>query len=118
MSKKAKIIIGILSIVILLLIVVIIILAIQLKGNNPKKPSTNKVVGIYHTDNWNGKDATLVLNDDMTCKYPTNYGSCEWTISDNNITLKVTTDINTSEHKATYTNSGIVLHDRVFTKLD
>lgn len=84
MNKQAKIIIGALVGIIVILLVIIIILS--------DKPSqTDKdlkqAVGIYHNSNWNNHDATLQLNNDMTCKYPNSNDICNWKISDNKIII-------------------------------
>ena len=97
MNKLAKIIISILScITVFLLIIVIVLLNKKDSCNNQddeqKKESVNveeinKVSGIYHTNNWNNKEATLELNKDMTCKYPTGRHTCKWTLSDNKVII-------------------------------
>jgi ABC-type lipoprotein release transport system permease subunit len=81
MNKKVIIILSV-----IVAIGVISFIAIMLLNNGSDK-SLNKAVGIYHNDNWNSHEATLQLNKDKTCKYPNNTQSCEWTISEDKITI-------------------------------
>lgn len=97
----------------------------------------NAVVGTYYAPNWNGHEATLILNNDGTCKYPTGdtgkwntdgekvyitldysdeilnfYNSIgeEYSSNIENITsLKDT-------HDAIIVNFEIILHDKFFQK--
>ena len=97
MNKKAKIIIGVLSCIIVVLVIVIILL-LNNKGKANTTPTTeqqdteiNNVVGIYHIYNWNNNgEATLQLNKDFTCKYPHNSYVCKWTLSDDKVTITLT----------------------------
>lgn len=46
--------------------------------------------GVYHNNNWNNNEATLILNNDMTCKYPNSSDECKWTILGKQITITLT----------------------------
>lgn len=112
MNKQAKIIIAVLS------VVIVVLLFMLISTGNINFISNNKAVGVYHNNNWNNHEATLVLNKDMTCKYPTGATACKWTISDNTIKIILSSEYGDSEHIATLTNNGIVLHDHLFIKLN
>lgn len=97
MNKKQKYIICfVISILIILLFILItIIIKISKDTNKCFDTRTNSnemisVVGIYNNNNWNGNEATLILNQDMTCKYPNSGDECKWTIVDKNITIILT----------------------------
>ena len=76
-------------IIILLLLANVILLVLVFKPQNNKKNTTpiNNVVGIYHNSNWNKMDATIVLNEDMTCQYPSSSETCTYDINNNVITM-------------------------------
>ena len=119
MNKQAKTIISILLIIIVVLIGLLIYKTNGNKSNTLKNSDSeiNKAIGIYHNNNWNSREATLTLNKDMTCNYPSTSDSCKWTISDT--TIKITLSGNKENvHEAILTNNGIVLHDHLFTKLN
>lgn len=73
------------------LICVIIILAVLLTltgCTNIEKEVNNNLVGIYYNSNWNGREATLTLNKDGTCIYPTgNDNNYKWTVSGEKIII-------------------------------
>lgn len=83
--KKNKIVI-LLSSIILVLLVIIIILLILLSNKNGKDTSKG-IAGIYSNNTWNGKGATLVINDDYTCEYPTGSYNCSWKVEGNTMTI-------------------------------
>lgn len=89
-----------------------------------------EVVGIYHSSNWNNREATLVLNEDFTCKYP---GGSQGTWNQEKNTIKIAlpvmnleiTDTKVEEgikaerydyHTAHVVEDGIILHDHYFEK--
>ena len=53
-------------------------LDINIQENNKK---VKKFVGVYHTSNWDKHEATMILNEDMTCKFNSRT-SCTWEIKD------------------------------------
>lgn len=110
-------------IIILVLAVAIAFGAGLLVGKNHK----DSVVGVYQTDNWNGKIGTLVLYEDGTCQYPSG-GTAKWildgdtvriTIEDKGIIANGTFQeiVSTSEHEAKVMESGLVLHGAFFRKV-
>ena len=91
---------------------------------------SERVAGIYHSDNWNGKEATLVLNEDGTCRYP-NGDTGTWTQEGDNIiiTLQISklTGFPSSTieegketvpryHTAFLVEDGVILYDNFFEK--
>lgn len=145
MNKQAKIIIGILSFIIIVLIVLLI--KFNFKKDNCNKcnikesnkttdTNTNykEAIGIYHNYNWNNHEATLTLNKDKTCQYPTGTTQCKWDLSDDKIIIylygseKAFTNKEALEeaekgtngdiHVAMITNNGVILHDHLFNKLN
>ncbi|HEX2944945.1 MAG TPA: hypothetical protein VHT96_03210 [Clostridia bacterium] len=120
-----------LSVLIVIIIVAIVFgVAGYMIGVNSNTSSS--AVGIYHSDSWNGHEATLVLNADDTCKYPTG-DKGTWTIENNIIhinlgnTNTVSNDIdatstatasNTTDiHDATIVKDGVILHDVMFQNM-
>lgn len=94
-------------------------------GVNSK--TSSNVVGIYHSYSWNHGEATLVLNADGTCKYPTG-DMVNWT-KENKIIhihfgnenkpaihLNATKDM-THYNDATIVKDGLILHDILFQKM-
>ena len=92
-------------------------------GNNLKF----HVVGVYHNDSWNGKEASLILNKDGSCEYPSG-GDATWKRDENQIIITVTStgrimDGNiqevstTSTHICEIVNNGLVLHGHFFERL-
>lgn len=95
MNKKAKIIIGILSCIIVVLLLVIILLLNNKKSGTEtttekQEQENNKIVGLYHSTNYDKQEATIQFNKDHTCKYPHSKDICEWTLSDDKITITLT----------------------------
>lgn len=121
MSKLSKAIIVIL--IIALGIMTYLYITERAKNNNPE---TN-VVGTYYNTDWNGRSATLVINEDGTCKYPTG-SSGTWQLKDNYIEMNLGTvdytgvykggTIQDDIHKATIMNNGVMLHDHFFEKMN
>ncbi|MBE6145065.1 MAG: hypothetical protein E7171_00425 [Firmicutes bacterium] len=86
------------------------------KNNNDKQIA--EVVGIYHSDNWNNREDTLILNKDYTCKYPGNITVCSWSINGAEITIQLQpSKIDDGIHIATLVDNGIILHDHHFEKV-
>ena len=99
MNKLSKIIIGIMSGVIVILIGVIVMLLVKLNtsnntsniNNNINNQAVKNASGIYYSENYrNYRNSTLKLNEDMTCEYPNDNVNCEWSISNDDITLTLT----------------------------
>lgn len=83
-KKQMYIIISVISVlVILILFLITIIVKISKDDSKPKI----KGIGVYHNNNWNSNEATLILNDDMTCKYPSSSHDCKWELSDKQIII-------------------------------
>lgn len=81
----------------------------------------NSVIGIYHNDNWNGREATLVLNKDNTCKYVIEYTGdrCVWLMVDSEVVFVLTDeDGDVSKHNAAIVNDGLILHEHFFKKMN
>ena len=95
MNKKQKYIISVVisTLVVLVLILISIIIKIS-KDDNKDLDKNNKeiikAIGVYHNNNWNNNEATLILNNDMTCKYPNSSDECKWTILGKQITITLT----------------------------
>lgn len=127
MNKKVIIIICLLIAIISGLIGYII--GDKLSDNQNSNSSSNKsLVGTYYCQDWNGSTATLVLNEDGTCKYPTG-SKGKWKTSENtveiylrNYTAEYSNSNNDSDysdkHEATIVNNGIILHDKFFSKMN
>lgn len=88
MNKKQKYIIG--SVISVLIILILILITIIVKTSEDNNKAEIKGIGVYHNNNWNGNEATLMFNDDMTCKYPSSNHECKWIISDKQITITLT----------------------------
>jgi len=99
-------------IIIAIIIAIVFGIAGYMIGINSDKSSN--VVGIYHSNSWNGQEATLVLNEDGTCKYPTGNTGI-WTKENDVIhidlgdTLKI--------HDAMIVKDGVILYDVMFQKM-
>lgn len=96
MNNKYKIISGIIIMVLLISNIITLVLLLNKKDNcNVNEIDTNKsensIVGIYHNSNWNNRDATLQLNEDMTCKYPNSNDTCKWTFDNGKLTITLST---------------------------
>lgn len=115
----------ILSLIICIILTFIVGVNIGKKETN-KTSELNNVVGIYHSYSWNNKEATLVINSDGTCKYPTGKKGT-WQLKDEVIEINlgkvdyseiynggtITDDI----HNATIVNNGVLLHSVLFNKI-
>ena len=88
MNKKQRYIICIVVGVLLILLLVLIGFIVGRTKNNSEV--LIDIIGVYHSDNWNNNEATLILNDDNTCKYPKSNDICTWTILDKKITIILT----------------------------
>ena len=102
-----------------------------------------KCVGTYYSSTWNGKNATLVLNADMTMKYPTG-DTGTWSVEGDKIHLYLDgkdmgemlkrfgiNDVNELDsnrveipqvqntgYTATIVNNGVMLNDHFFQKMN
>ncbi len=137
--KKNKTVI-LLSSIILVLLVIITILLILLFNKN-ENYSSKGIAGIYSNNTWNGKGATLVINDDYTCEYPTGSYNCTWKVVGNTMTITLKNYIikmgesygatkekcetnnsdecqeSVSTHTATVGNGAIALNGHTFVKV-
>lgn len=109
-----------------------------------KEPTAiEKCVGTYYSSTWNGRNATLVLNEDMTMKYPTG-STGTWSLDGDKIHLYLDgkdvkemlksfgiNDVNeldsnkvdipqtqNSGYIATIVNNGVMLNDNFFQKMN
>jgi hypothetical protein len=90
-------------------------------SNSLNSEPKNDMVGTYKTSTWNGKDATLVLNADGTCFYPS---GCDgtWRVEGEKVVLDCpelavpSLDIS-SIREATIVPKGILLSGHFFEKL-
>lgn len=76
--------------------------------------SQSGYTGIYHTDNFNNKEDTLILNEDGTCKYPgarseLEANQCTYTIRDDKLYIN-----GSNSSSGTITSRGIMYFDRIF----
>lgn len=75
------------------------------------------VAGVYYTTDWNGEGATLLLNDDGTCKYASSSTSTNpdstWVKNNNRVII----DLHGSIHEAIIINDGLLLHNALFQKV-
>ena len=47
-----------------------------------------QAVGVYQNNNWNGREALIILNDDKTCKTPSSSSAlCNWNIENDKLLL-------------------------------
>lgn len=83
----------------------------------------NDIVGVYTTNDWNGKTGTLVLYEDGTCQYPSG-GNATWSSDGDTITIitksnsDLSADLNYERHhEAKIMEKGIVLHGYYFEKV-
>ena len=88
MNKKQMYIIS--SVIIVLVILILILITIIVKISRDDNKLKTKGIGVYHNNNWNSNEATLILNDDMTCKYPSSSHDCKWALSDKQIIITLT----------------------------
>lgn len=89
---KSKLIIIVLSILLIISIITNIILFTKLDKSS-SDATNNKLVGIYHTNNYNNKgiESNLILSSDKTCTYfDDKSSSCTYTASDDNISITLT----------------------------
>lgn len=97
---KSKLIIIMLSVLLIISIITNIVLYTKLnnKADNTSSDATNnKIVGIYHTNNYTdkygvkNKQGAITLNKDNTCIYfDDTMNSCTYTASDNNVSITLT----------------------------
>lgn len=116
--------------IVIIMIAIIFGVAGYLIGVNSN--TNSNAVGLYHSNLWNDREATLVLNADGTCKYPTGSNGT-WTIENNiihinlgntntvpndvNVTSTATTSNTANIHDATIVKGGVILHDVMFQKV-
>ena len=101
MNKLAKTIIGILVGIIVVLLIIIVTTTSKNKCKNDELYNTNtsdeikQLLGVYHYTNPSNarQNLTLILNEDMTCKYYEK-DECKWTLSDDKKEISI--------HLATY----------------
>lgn len=79
------------------------------------QPNLESVIGIYHTANWNGGAATLMLNADGTCKHPLGMMGT-YRCEDDKIFLTFGNEGNSATHIAYLVTDGIILQDRFLEK--
>lgn len=110
--------------------IIIIVLAVAIAfgtGLLVGKNYQDSVVGVYQTDNWNGKIGTLVLYEDGTCQYPSG-GTAKWILDGDTVRITVESKgiiadgtlqeiVSTSEYEAKVMENGLVLHDAFFRKV-
>lgn len=122
--KKSKIIF-----IFIIIAIVFCILGFILGRIIPKKES---IVGTYYCDDWNGSSATLVVNENGTCKYPTgdigkwekNNKNINIFLQKNSIIANDSSVIETKEdeyndkHIAIIVDNGLILHDKLFRKVN
>lgn len=92
-------------------ILLFMVLSGLLYGCTSSKPSYE---GIYWNSNWNGREATLILDENGGCKYPTT-PNCEYWVEDDSIKLKLYGSDN-DIHEAYVVDGGLILHDHFFEK--
>ncbi len=103
-------------------------------ANIPSPSAEEKVVGTYYSTTWNGREGVLTLYIDGTCDYPSG-GKGTWSVEDNtiHIDLDISSDMlefynktgqegglvnGKNRHDAIIVNSGIILHDKFFQKMN
>lgn len=79
--------------------VVAFVLGMAIDKSTNRSNKKDSVVGVYKTDNWNGKTGTLVLYEDGTCQYPSG-GSYKWELDKNVIRI-------IAEHSITIPDDGV-----------
>ena len=92
--------------------------SIGIQSNNNLKVDSEKdtsIIGIYHSPSWNGREATLALNEDGTCKYP-GYGTTEasWNQTDDG---KIFIELEGNKYEVTIVDNGVILHEKLFVKI-
>ncbi len=89
MNKNSKKLIRIITFITASLVAVILVANYLIKNEkeNSNKRKITKMVGIYSNYNWNNHEATFILNEDMTCKYPNSLQECTWELTNDKILL-------------------------------
>jgi len=82
---------------------------------NQAEEESYAVVGVYFNTDWNGRQATLELYADGTCKYPTGSPG-NWKINDGKVEINLGVDED-DMHTATIVDNGVVLHSHFFEKI-
>ena len=62
-------------------------IGINLNNSKPLSKDEKSIAGTYKTNNWNGNEAVLVINEDNTFIHPNGY-SGTWSIDGNKILLQ------------------------------
>ncbi len=168
MKKEKLIMIISLALNVIFIITIIVLLVGKNKNDSDisqpyEQDKIKQAVGVYHNSNWNRGEATIQLNNDMTCKTPSsdNRNICKWNIINDKVVFSYSSYVikyngdenenpirdngfNTLENCESYiqqrypsysdklsceyeeakgtseftiTNSSIVYHDHVFTRV-
>jgi len=119
----------VLIVILIIALGVVTSLYIREKNLNEKsnKEEGQSVIGTYFNENWNGRNATLVIKEDGTCKYPTG-STGTWTLEDGVIKINLGKidmtgvypggTIQDDIHNASVMKNGVILHDHFFEKMD
>ena len=60
---------------------------VDIKSNDSM---VSKSVGVYYSDEVDKNENTLILNEDLSCKYPGGFSKCKWYVDESNIKIKFT----------------------------
>ena len=103
---------------------------IGINSNNSKSSNKDEesIVGTYKTNNWNGNEAVLVINEDNTFIHPNGYNGT-WSIDGNKILLQydysysyadgnIVTNTEKNQQEAIIVDKGIMINTHFFEKLE
>lgn len=110
MKNKKSIIIS--FIVSLITFILGILIGLNINSNDELKYKKVNVAGTYRTTSWNGKEAVIVLKSDKTCMYPNNSNQCEWSLSEDVISIIISKEVNEDCNIKVYMKDGITTEER------
>ena len=103
-------------------------IGINLNNSKPLSKDEKDIAGTYKTNNWNGNEAVLVINEDNTFIHPNGYNGT-WSIDGNKILLQydysysyadgnIVTNTQTNHQEAIIVDIGIMINTHFFEKLE
>lgn len=98
------------------------IIGSNINNSKPLSKDEKGIVGTYKTNNWNGNEAVLVINEDNTFIHPNGYNGT-WSIEGNKILLQydysysyadgnIVTNTQTNHQEAIIVDKGIMYNDK------
>ena len=89
-----------------------ILIGLGINTSDELKYKKVNVAGTYRTSSWNGKEAVVALKSDKTCMYPNNSNQCEWSLSDDIISIVISKEVNEDCNIKVYMKDGITTEER------